>query len=180
MRAIPLRSSDVDGLLSLRRILWRLEHVALLHEMSTAQSAPQSTPANASIQSGRAAGAASAAAAANSAATAEAEAEAEAEAADTALLCAGLRAVAPVPLPLLCAALTASSSGAEMVDDSQRAWSGQAHRTGCADYEELASPSPSPSPSPNPNPNPNSNPNLTLTPTLTLTLTASRSRAASG
>ena len=24
-----------------------------------------------------------------------------------------------------------------MVDDSQRAWSGQAHRTGCADYEEL-------------------------------------------
>ena len=153
MRAIPLRSSDVDGLLSLRRILWRLEHIALLHEMSTAQS----TPANASIQSGRAAGAASAAAAANSAAAAEAEAEAEA--ADTALLCAGLRAVAPVPLPLLCAALTAASSGAEMVDDSQRAWSGQAHRTGCADYEELASP------------NPNSNPNLALTLTLTLTLT---------
>ena len=155
MRAIPLRSSDVDGLLSLRRILWRLEHVALLHEMSTAQS----PPANASIQSGRAAGAAAAAAAANSAAAAEAEAEAEAEAADTALLCAGLRAVAPVPLPLLCAALTAASSGAEMVDDSQRAWSGQAHRTGCADYEELASP------------NPNSNPNLALTLTLTLTLT---------
>ena len=153
MRAIPLRSSDVDGLLSLRRILWRLEHVALLHEMSTAQS----PPANASIQSGRAAGAAAAAAAANSAAAAEAEAEAEA--ADTALLCAGLRAVAPVPLPLLCAALTAASSGAEMVDDSQRAWSGQAHRTGCADYEELASP------------NPNSNPNLALTLTLTLTLT---------
>ena len=115
MRAIPLRSSDVDALLSLRRILWRLEHVALLHEMSTAQSAP----ADASIQSGRAAGAASAAAAANPAAAAEAEAEAEA--ADTALLCAGLRAVAPVPLPLLCAALTAASSSAEMVNDSQRA-----------------------------------------------------------
>ena len=35
------------------------------------------------------------------------------------------------------AALTAASSSAEMVNDSQRAWSGQAHRTGCADYEEL-------------------------------------------
>ena len=40
MRAIPLRSSDVGALTSLRRILWRLEHVALLHEKTTAQGAP--------------------------------------------------------------------------------------------------------------------------------------------
>merc|ERR1740139_342089 len=47
VRAIPLRSSDVDALASLRRILWRLEHVALLQEMPLDLGAPANADANA-------------------------------------------------------------------------------------------------------------------------------------